>query len=440
MQIVKDFFKSMATSIDSRVTSPVVGTFFTSWALCNWDKLVLLIWGVGSVNSRIETFSASLSPLEINFIVGPASLTLLYLFALPWVNHWIYRAQSPCEGRRYSSAVDLDIDKEEHRGRLVKATKKADMQDQIAEIEIEAEKRNIEADTRRRIAETEKAESERLEAEKRKEKAKSEAEEQKSITQKATHEAELKRIRTEKERQEFELNTEIHNDKLKVMRFPAVFYLIDTLSESIAADEVYLNPSSLGAIVAASFGYGSFEDLLNDRNFNHESLMKTRYLAYDERLLPAFAKVLDENKIEYWGEDWLFEHFQQILSDKFNITISSIDGVVEELVEAINNFDELLDLTESTPVNSEIANTNAIDYEADSADLIDHSFDSTKGLTLSFSTSLTGTTEEDKGYCGDTIDVKFDVDLPIVIGSYGLGEHEKNVTSANLRDYSDPED
>ncbi|SFP33330.1 hypothetical protein SAMN03084138_01961 [Enterovibrio norvegicus DSM 15893] len=430
----------MASGIDSRVTSPVVGTFFTSWALCNWDKLILLIWGEGTVNERIDAFSASLSPLDMSFFVGPAFLSLIYLFALPWVNHWIYRAQSPCEGERYSSAVDLDIGKEENRGRLVKATKKADMQDQIAEAEIEAEQKNLEADTRRRIAEAEKAESEKLEAEKRAEKARSEADERKAIAQKAADEAESKKIRAEKEKQEFELSAAIHNDKLKVMRFPAAFSLIEILSESIAADDVYLKPASLGAVIAATFGHGSFEELLNDKNFNHESLMKTRYLAYDDKLLPAFAQILDDNEVENWSEDWLFEHVQHLLSEKFKITISSVEGVIEEIVEAINNFDELLDLADDEVFISESANTNAIDYEADSAELTDQSFNSNKGLTLSFSTSLSGTTEEDRTFCGDTIDVSFDVDLPITVGAYGLGEHEKTVMSASLKDYSDPED
>lgn len=438
--MVKDFFKSMASSIDSRVTSPVVGTFFTSWALCNWDKLVLLVWGEGTVNLRVRNFTSSLSVLDINFLVVPVVFTVIYLFCLPWINYWIYKAQSICEEQRYSSAVCLDIKKESKRGELVKATKKADMQDQVALAEIEADKQNLEADTRRRISEAEKAEENKIQASKEAEKAYDEAESAKVQAQIVRDDAEKKQIKTDREKQEFEKITAVHKDKLATLRFPAAYSLINALSESIAEDNARFKTSTLSDVIAATFGYGSFDDLISDKNFNHETLMKTNYLAYDDKFTPALVRAIDGEGNEDWDENWLFDHIHSLLENLYNITLSSIEGIVDDLKCKIDDIDELMELIDDEMVNGTMAITNACFDEVDSLDFLNYSFDKSNGLTLSFTAIVSGSTHENKAFCGDSINVSFNVHLPIVVGAYGLGQYVKEVTSAQLEDYSDPED
>lgn len=429
MQFFKDFFNSLVQSIDTRISSPAIGAFITSWSLCNWDKLTLLVFGTPVIEERVKSFSSSLEPQSMSFFVGPLILTSFYLFALPWVNYFIQKYQSDSNHERYSNSIDTDVKKEGKRGELVKARFKADNQDKIAEDEIRADIENSKAETERLRAEATSASEREKEDKAKRVKAEASANEAKATAEIEESKADKAKMQSEKDRQSFEQTTALHNDKIASLKLPASYKLIESLSESLKQDNVTYTVRSLSEAIAATFGYDSFSDTLSDENFTNENLSRLKYIVYDSTaLLGRLKNIIVEEDNEDYEENWLFEHIQEVIENTIKIRITDEDSVVEYIQEEIQDSGDILT---HDGITGAMAETNAFFDEVSELNVENYAFTKDRSsFEVVLTCSVSGTSDEDKMFYGDTIDVTATASLPVLIGKYGLGDYDLDASGS----------
>lgn len=429
MQFFKDFLNSLVQSIDTRISSPAIGAFITSWSLCNWDKLTLLFLGTPAIEERVKAFSNSLDPQSMSFFVGPLILTFLYLFALPWVNYFIQKYQSDSNLERYCDSIDTDIKKEDKRGELVKAKYKANHQDKIAEDEIRADIENSKAETERLRAEAASALEQAKEVKAKRLKVEASANEAKAKAEIEEAKADKAKMQSERDRQSFEQSTALHNDKIASLKLPASYKLIESLSESLKQDNVTYTVRSLSEAIAATFGYDSFSDILSDENFTNENLSQLKYIVYDStELLGRLKNIILEEDEEDYDENWLFEHIQEVIEKKIKIRITNEDSVAEYIQEEIQDSDDILT---HDGITGAMAETNAFFDEVSELNVENYAFTKDRSsFEVVLTCSVSGTSDEDKMFFGDTIDVTATASLPVLIGKYGLGDYELDASGS----------
>ncbi|WP_434997112.1 hypothetical protein ACRQTN_16270 [Pectobacterium brasiliense] len=136
MQFLKDLISSLYKHIDARISSPILGTLSAIFLIINWDKFILLIFGTGNIESRVNQFKAFLNNINYLDIIELALLTLFYLFLLPLINYVIGLGQGFIEHIRYSSSINQKVKNEKERGRLINSKYKSEHQNEIAAQEI----------------------------------------------------------------------------------------------------------------------------------------------------------------------------------------------------------------------------------------------------------------------------------------------------------------
>ncbi|HBB2517187.1 TPA: phage tail tape measure protein, partial [Escherichia coli] len=95
-----------------------------------------------------------------------------------------------------------------------------------------------------------------------------------SIKEKQATEIKLSREAMSREREKMsydKLKYQIE-EKKKISQLSSAFYLINKLDLILTADSIKISLSGLGAVIASVFGYTSFTKLLEDENFNTDSL------------------------------------------------------------------------------------------------------------------------------------------------------------------------
>lgn len=439
MQFFKDFLNSLIQSVDTRISSPAIGAFITSWSLCNWDRLTLLFLGTPAIEERVKTFSSSLDPQTMSFFWGPLLLTFMYLFALPWANYFIQKIQSSSELERYDSSITTDIKKENKRGELVKAKYKSDHQDKIAEDEIRADIENSKANTERLRAEAASAEEQAQKDAAEKKKAEANASEAKATAEIEITKADKAKMKSEKDRQSFEQTTALHNDKIASLKLPASYKLIESLSESLKQDNVTYTVRSLSEAISATFGYNSFSDILSDENFTNEKLSQLKYIVYDStELLERLKNILINEDEEDYEENWLFEHIQEVIDATIKIRITDEDSVIEYIQEEIQDSGDILT---HDGITGAMAETNAFFDEVSELNVENYTFtEDHSSFEVVLTGSVSGTSDEDRMFYGDTIDVTATARLPVLIGKYGLGGYELDIQGSVSHSWEEEND
>lgn len=70
------------------------------------------------------------------------------------------------------------------------------------------------------------------------------------------------------------------------------------------------------------FGYASFSKLLEDENFDSESLDSVKYIIYDESLISQITSILENEELSGSVDSYtVFESLEVIFSSKFEIKI-----------------------------------------------------------------------------------------------------------------------
>lgn len=444
-ETVKELWESFTSNINSRLTSPFFGAFIVTWGVVNWDKIALLFFGRQSVDNRVSFFKKSVEWLSVDHsnvwdtLWWPLILSCSYLLISPYLHLVIQQIQKHSDKLRYGHKVDQDVDKELDRGRLVKATAKANLQDKVAEDEVRAEIENSVAKTKKLQEEAAASEARKRLIEEKYLEAQEKVKELK-LANEALARKEAKKLQdAEKATFAFDKSKAEHENELLTLQLPLAYQYINTLSDSLNDDEKRYSLFHLSEIIAATFGYQSFEQLIKDESFTAKNIKKIKYLSYDsETLFDCLNNIIESENEEDYDSSWLFEHIQMTL-DQYSLQLRDLDSVAEEAIEELwdSVYSEML---EADTVNSEMAITNAHFDDVDDLHKVSHRWVSGDGLYIKYSCTLSGSNDPDKMFYGDTIYVDFEVKHPLVIGESGLGGYEMYDVKARGKDYSDESD
>lgn len=446
-ETIKDIWGSITNNINSRLASPFFGAFLVSWVLCNWDKLALLFFGMQSVDSRISVFQDSIAWISIGHensastIWWPLAISSIYMFLSPYLHIAIQQVQKHSAGLRYSLTVDQDVDKEDARGRLVKAKAKANLQNKVAEDEVRAEIENSVAETKKLQEVAAAAEARKNLIQEKYLEAQEKVKELKLANEVLARKEAKKHQDSEKATFAFEKSKAEHKNELLTLQFPLAYQYMDTLSDSLHDDDWRCSLSNLSAIIATVFGYESFEKLINDESFSAKNIEKIKYLSYDsETLFDCLNDVIESENEDHYDSSWLFEHIQMTL-DQYSLQLRDIDSVAEEAINELWDADLIGDIVNSDAGSSETAITNVGCFDQlDDLERTGYRWVNGEGLYIRYSCNLSGDSHPDKPFSGDTIHVDFEVKHPLVIGEAGLGEFEMYDIKARGEDYSDESD
>nr|WP_157828406.1 hypothetical protein [Enterovibrio nigricans] len=441
-RVLGSYQGSITNNINSRLASPFFGAFLVSWGLCNWDKLALLFFGIQNVDSRISVFQDSIAWVSIwhenslNTIWWPLAISSIYMFLSPYLHIAIQQIQKHSAGWRYSLTVDQDVDKEDARGRLVKAKARANLQNKVAEDEVRAEIENS-------VAKTEKLQKDAAAAEAKKNliqekylEAQEKVKELK-LANEVLARKEAKKVQdAEKATFAFEKSKAEHKNELLTLKFPLAYQYMNTLSDSLSDDDWRCSLSNLSAIIATVFGYDSFDTLINDESFSVKNINKIKYLSYDSEILfDCLNDVIESENEEHYDSSWLFEHIQMTL-DQYSLQLRDLDSVAEDAIDELWDAGLIEEFINSAPVSSETAITNVECFDQlDNIQKISHRWGKGQGLYITYTCDLSGDSHPDKPFSGNSINIKFEVLHPLVVGNTGLGAFEIYHVDAEREDW-----
>ncbi|CAI1230760.1 hypothetical protein [Serratia quinivorans] len=445
MQFLKDLISSLSKHVDTRINSPILGTFSAIFVIMNWDKFVILTLGSGNIESRVNQFKAFIETLSTSSLFLAISLTLLYLFILPLVNHLVGVIQGIIENIRYTSNIGQKVKNEKERGKLINSRYKSEHQNEVAaqeiveEIAISNEKIEQQKLLTERLKESCKAASTIIQSMYDKSK---EIKTKLDISLKEREAAEIKLSREsmikEREKLTYEKIKYHVQEKRKISQLTSSFYLVSELDLSLKEDSIKLSFSGLGSIIASVFGYSSFSKLLEDNNFHSESFDSINYIVYSEELITLITSILEDEHLDDFDSSTIFEHLQIMFEDKLDIRILTEETISERIRDTLEE-DGLYDLINSDEVSSSTAETNAYfesveDLQVVSYTLTDDSFN------VEFECVISGTTHEDKPFCGDEINVSFINRSRIILGKLALGDSDIEEIKSSVKDYYEEDD
>jgi len=436
MKILNDILSSITGNAKTRISDPLIGAFICSWSACNWNHLSLLFWGSEKVNERINIFYTYLSERPLwgwNYVLTvPLLITLCYLFLLPWVSMLINTIQYSANEKLHKQAVARDLAEVKQQKDLNKEKLKANPDKHFLEQLVQND-----IDKRIEILEHIKMRSSRLSA--KRSEAKEKAKEQEAKTKEANDKASLMELELEKKRKQSELEKlKFDNDSAKVRathasnRFPSAYFLLLKIEESLNDDGIKVSLNTLGSIVAALFGYEDFESLLNDKNFNNETLGKVEYIYYDDQLANRLEQiVLDEDsENEDFSSDTIFGHFE-MLFDGIPFKLISGDHLAEECKEAFEN--DPYDIFNGDGVSGAIAESDTIFDNVEDITLESYYLDNRFNAEISANANGHHIKEEDVS--GRSMTVSIIMQCEVLVGKFGLSSIEQGEVKGSLDEY-----
>ena len=438
MKIISDIWSSINGHANARAKDPVVGTFVVAWGVCNWDKWTLLFWGSGEVDERINNLVQKMAIIDypklivsdLDLLALPAALTLFYLFALPWLSLWVNRKQKRTIISQHSHAVDLDIEQAKKQRELNKQRLRLDPEkgflEKDVELDIQKEKERVERRNRVRDYIDKKAKA----AQDLARKAQADAEASEHENQIKRIEAEEKERKNMKEKQRFELQSQIHRATLASHEFPAAYFFLERLDQSLRMDDINLSLAGLSACLAAVFGYDDFQQLVDDTNFSNENVEKLKYVLADNSLPKKLAAICDresgsENEVD---SEVVYDHIYAMF-EGLPFQILSESGLVEEITNTVEESSyEFLD---SDELAGPMAETDTI-FEDIELEKQRHEFK--QDFSVEFHGYASGCHRRESDVKGRELDVRVRATCKPVIGKFGFGEIEYEI-GGSPKDY-----
>lgn len=435
MQILDDIWKSITGNLKTRVTDPFLGSFITSWALCNWDKLALLFFGKGTVNERVSAFSEKLALInnpslfinDVDLIIMPLLISLFYIFVLPILSLWIRGKQKTNIIKQYNQVVTIDIEKANDQKNLNKINLRSDPNKEFLGKEVELDLKLEEDRITRRNGLTTYILSRSESKKKELELVNLKLEEKNKSIDALRIESERKIRIEDKEKMKHLESIAIHNAVIASNNYPTSYGLLDSLARSLEGDSVILSLSGLSDCIAAIFGYENYASLINDKDFNNERAKQCVYIYHDsdylrKRLDIVIEKELVEN--EDLSSELLFDHISTVLEEAGYI-FSSEDSIVENISDKLSeNSYELLD---EDLINSAMAETDTTFDEVD-IDIQNATFEN--GLRVNFGGSASGTHRRESDIRRQDISFRGVATCVPVLGRYGLSDHSIEIRQA----------
>ncbi|HHX8938958.1 TPA: hypothetical protein ACVPL5_000846 [Yersinia enterocolitica] len=436
MKIIDDICASIAGNAKTRINDPFIGTFICSWVVCNWSHLSLLFWGEGKVTERISIFYNYLSETpkwEWNLVFTiPFVIAISYLFLFPWLSIFINFLQHWANEQLHKQAVHRELIKINQQKNLNKEKLKANPNKQFLEQLVQQD-----IDKRNEILGHMKQRSSRLET--KTIEAKEKAKEQDAKTQEAESKASLLILDLEKKNKQAELEKiRFESDSAKARathathRFPSAYFLMLKIEESLSEDAIKISLNALGSIVAALFGYENFEELLNDKNFNNETLGKVEYVYYDDELAKRLEQiVLDEDSDnEDFSADLIFNHFEMLFEDAPFKLIAG-DNLAEECKDEFER--NPYDIFNGDGTSGAIAESDT--FFDNIEDISIEHFDFDNGFHAELSANASGHHLKEEGVPGRSMTVSIIMQCEVLVGKFGLGSIEQGEINGTLDDY-----
>ena len=436
MKFLDDIFTSIAGNAKTKVNDPFIGTFFCSWIICNWKELSLLFWGDGKVSERIGVFYSYLSDTPIlgwnKLFLIPFTIAAFYLFLFPWFSFIINFLQHWANESLHKQAVDIELIKINHQKNLNKEKLKSNPNKQFLEqlVQQDINKKDI-------ILSHLKERSSRLEQKALE--AKSKLKEQEALTQEALNKENISKLDLEKKRKQTDLERlRFENDSAKARathasnRFPSAYYLIREIDKSLRQDNICISLNALSLIVASLFGYEDFESLLNDKNFNNETLGKVKYVYIDDELAKRLELIVEEENSdnEDFTADYVFEHLESLF-DGIPFKLISGDLLAEECKDEFER--QPFNIFDGEGVSDAIAMSNTIFETVEDVNLESYNFN--EGFQAELSAVASGEYRNEAGVPGRTMSVSITMQCEVLVGKFGLGDIEEGIINGTLDDF-----
>lgn len=437
MKFFDDIMQSISGNTKTKIEDPFIGAFIGSWIVCNWDHLAILMWGDGVAAERINALSKYFKQTNIfelnTILVAPLLMTLLFLFAFPWVSLILKSLQKFANERLHQQAISIEVGKVREQEILNKQQLLADPNkkflEQNVQLDIDRRQETIEQLKLRTLRFKQKAEAATAESEA----ATASAAEAKSRAFQAELEEEKKKKTAALERQRFNVESTRLKSAQASNRFPSSYSFMLAIAESLKFDDVHLSLTGLGEIVSMIFGYESFFSLVHDENFNNNKLSQVSCIYYDPKDFASRLELIVQDE----GSDnvdldsgVLFDHVISVL-ENMEYRLLTEDQVEDICRDACENFKyDLLNGEEFSGPISE-SDTHFEDIEIGEMD----SFTFIGGLSAIFSGSASGSHRNDIEVPGR--DIKFSVEIKntVLFGTRALGKFELGEVSASLIDY-----
>tara|TARA_R110001606_G_scaffold21158_4_gene74938 strand:+ start:23154 stop:24461 length:1308 start_codon:yes stop_codon:yes gene_type:complete len=434
MQVLDDIWSSIKGNSKARVRDPVIGTFIVSWAVCNWDKLAVLVWGNGEAEKRINALGKSMAVIEdpsllkndLDLMIIPSILTLLYLFILPVISLWVKKLQNKTVLSQHSHAIQLEIKRAEQQKNLNKVALRANPEKDFLAQEVRLDLYEEEQKLIRRNKIQGYIDS-KLSS------AKAYEEEQSAKAEKERIELESKKRKEEIEKRRFEQQTAIHKATISSARYPAIHQMMKSLSDSLRQDGIVMSLEGLVSSLAALFGYSDSKEMIDDENFNNENLNEIKYvyhqpLVLTKRLEEIIIKENSDN--EDLSEGLLFDHLSGMLED-FSIYFSSEDTLAERVSESVN--EDSYDILASEELSSTIAETDTI-FEEVYLEIEHFTFKPDEGFEVNLNGYASGHHRREEDMPGRDISINVSAICKPIIGTYGLSSYNLKI-GGSLREY-----
>ena len=413
---MKNLLDSWLKENQVKLSSPVVGTFISSWVLFNWDLFLLLFWGEGNVPTRLKEFHANVSFEDLQLWLWPLIVALVYVFGLPYLNIFTQKIKRHAELLRYNEVVDTDIEKEKKLVKLNEEKYKSNPENPYLGNKIKYELERLEAE-----AAKQKSHAEKLATEAKQASAITEQEEAKAESDKL--DLKKKDREDDREQQAHERTKANHSNEMATLRFPTVYTYLKNLFVELDEQEITLKLTTIEKLTALILGYSTAEELIADSHFTQSMLSDLSFFTYDDAtLINDIKTTLEEDGYDKVDEGLVFDSLIQLFEyvDYIElITNASLPDIAIRHIE-----DNGFDILELEPVNGCMAETNAIFDEINKFVVTSSTIDIKGGVcNVDMEGTVSGSSDEDKVFSGDTINVEFTLSYKKLIGN-GFGEPE----------------
>ncbi|WP_425328100.1 hypothetical protein [Pseudomonas nitroreducens] len=432
MKIFDDILSSVSGNARTKINDPFAGTFIVSWVLCNWSQLAVLIWGEGSVSTRVENFHSYLKDgniFEINTLASiPLVFTLFYLFIFPWLSLFVKYLQKSVNEKLHKQAIEIDLENISQQEQLNKAKLKSDPDKHFLEDSVQ-----LEIDRRKEILEKIKERGVLLKARTQEAIARAAEAESKLNTAKIEEEKRVKQAELDRERfnsASLELKSAQASN-----RFPSAYAFMLTIDESLRERKIKISLLGLSEILAAIFGYKNFQTLINDERFNNKTISNVKYFIYNpESLAEQFENIIsdEEDDFDELTSELIFEHVSEVLDNlsyKF-VTMSDLEAICLERFE-----EHKYEILNGPGASGAIAESDTIFDEIEANDLGQTILSSSDGFSAVVNATATGQHRKDNDIPGRDIAIAATLKCQVQLGRNALAEFEIDKVSAHVIDY-----
>lgn len=434
MQFWDDIWSSVKGNAKTRVKDPVFGAFVISWCFCNWDKLAILFWGTDTFDLRVAELSNSMSVItkpsllwtDFDLFFCPSILAILYLFVLPWVSLWVKKKQDKVHLLQHSHTIELDTKLAHEQKELNKAVLRNNPEKEFLteEIRLDQQREREKIERRNKVKEyiVQKGKL-----------AKANADIKSAQAEQERLEFQKKKQQSDNEELRFKAQAAVHRAVMASSRFPAVYQLMDMLSNSLQEDGVTLSLDGLSSSIAALFGYDDAKEMMSDERFNNDGLNKIKYLYHDASFLSKkLYQIIEDEKTDNknLSENTLLEHLQIILED-YPFELISDESLAEKISESVN--ENSCDILNSDDLSGPMAETDTV-FEEIELEIVNFEFDTVFEVTLSGHAS--GYHRKEHGMSGQDLSVRVIATCKPIIGKFGLSNYQLDI-GGSVRDYGD---